>query len=128
MENLIKIARYRKDTESNQFILDGYDEYTITYLPVKNFKYKLQIVVNGILTKYQLSVLPNIAKKPQLLIAISFYRSNIDRFKNIVNIKLKNLVKIEDYKDRNTVESIKNHLLSINVETTRDTLTKYNLI
>lgn len=128
MENIINIARYKKDSETNKFVLEGYDKYTITYLPVKNFKFQLRIVVNGIITKYQLNILPNIAKKQQLLIAISYYKNNIDKYKNFINIKYKKTVKIEDYKDKDLIKSIQNYLLPICIETKRDTLTKYNLI
>lgn len=128
MENIINIARYQKDSETNKFVLEGYDKYTITYLPVKNFRFKLRIVVNGIITKYLLNILPNVAKKQQLLIAISYYKNNIDKYKNFINIKYKNSVKIEDYKDKDLIKSIQNYLLPISIETKRDTLTKYNLI
>lgn len=125
MENRIKITRYIYLTDAENWLIDGYDEYHITYLPISNKKNIIRIVVNGILTKEVLNILPNTPKKSAILSAISSYKNGKISYNSTINKK--NLLTIKNFKDKFYRNCIRNYLLPINNENNRDVLTKYNL-
>jgi hypothetical protein len=126
METKFKIAKYNK-TE-NGFEISGYDEYSVTYL--KDTKlHKLRIVVNGYLTMQTINLaLWNSGYKKLILLAVKEYlekgiNSTLPKVNKKVTIDYLNKLHGGVYKF-----SVKNHLLTITKEESRDRLTEFGLI
>ena len=120
MENLITIPKY------NGFLEPLEDRtFKVTYL--KGSKpHLLKIVVNSNLTKQSINILDhNQGYKDKILKAISEYVNND------LKVEVKKRVKIEYLRSlysKRVIKRIEAYLLPINKETSRDRLTKYNLI
>jgi hypothetical protein len=125
MENKIKISKFIK--KDNSFEKNGYDEYLITYL--KGIKvYQLRIVVNGFLTKQTINIIDGKSGyKNRLLLAIREYFDNGKDNKNKVTKKI-TISYLNNFYSKKIVNNIKNNLLPINKEESRDRLTEYGLI
>ncbi len=125
METNFKIARYTKENDS--FVKDGYDEYKITYL--KGAKpHRLRIVVNGYLTKRTINIIDfRSGYKNEILLAIKEFLTEGSLSKNRVNKKV-SISYIEQFYSKQIVINIKNYLLPIQKEESRDKLTEFGLI
>lgn len=123
METIFKIAKYRKEEDS--FVKTGYDEYTITYL--KGLKvHQLRIVVNGYLTKQNINLISfKEGYKSKILEAIKEYYNSS---KDSTVVKKVTLSFISQYYSKTIVKNVKNYLITINKEESRDKLTEYGLI
>jgi hypothetical protein len=127
METIFKIAKY-KNTETG-FELIGYDEYLITYLKGKK-PHQIRIVVNGILTKGVINLIDGkTGYKNQILSAISDVKNGKIRLTNVVSNKKKVTISyIGTFYSNLIVNNVKNYLVGINKEVSRDKLTKFELI
>jgi hypothetical protein len=127
METIFKIAKY-KNTETG-FELIGYDEYLITYLKGKK-PHQIRIVVNGILTKGVINLIDGkTGYKNQILSAISDVKNGKIRLTNVVSNKKKVKISyIGTFYSNLIVNNVKNYLVGINKEVSRDKLTKFELI
>lgn len=128
METKFKIAKFINI--DNEFEKIGYEEYIITYL--KGVKiHQLRIVVNGFLTKQVINLIEgNSGYKSRILLAIKEYQDNTSNNNNNNN-KVTNkitLTYLDKFYSKKIVNNVKNYLLSINKEESRDKLTKYGLI
>lgn len=119
MKNIFRIPVYNDLLE-----LLGEEVFEITYLKA-NKHHQFRIVVNGTITKSVINLLDyRQGYKSQILSAISQHKSQeLPKTKKFVKItELKNLY------SKSVVKNVINYLLPINKETSRDELTKYNLI
>lgn len=126
MKNIFQIPRYEK--VNDQFVINGYDEYIITYKMAKGAR--LKIFVNDFESSHYISISKvRSPYKSKLLTAISEY---IKRDKSIlIEAPIDGYDTIENAKERypgNYIHNIKEHLLTINKEVNRDNLTKYGII
>ena len=127
MEMVLKIAKYQKN--ENVFTHIGYDEYIITYCKASKV-HLLRIIVNGQFTEHTINLLDiHNSYKKVILSAISDYKngklkSNPD---HIVK-KTISLSALSQIYSKTIIKNVKNHLLGINKEEKRDTLTKFELI
>jgi len=123
MENLVRIAKYSKSDDG--FIHLGYNEYHVTYLSSNKF-HILRIVVNGRITNRTVNLLNYFKSgyRNSILLAISDYKNNRIKDQSITKKKLL----ITNFKSNMILNNIKNYLLPINKEETRNYLTKYELI
>jgi hypothetical protein len=127
METIFKVAKYEKlDTGFN---LIGYDEYLITYLK-GNKPHQIRIVVNGILTNRVINLVDgHSGYKHQILSAISDIKNTkIDLTQRPSEKKKVTLDYIGTFYSKLIVRNVKNYLMRINKEESRDRLTKYELI
>lgn len=126
MEIKFKIAKYYK--ESGTFTKDGYDEYTITYLPGIKV-HRLRIVVNGYLSKQTINLV-NFREgyKDKILLAIKEFIKNHSKNKNRVTKKKVTIDYIKQFYSKQIIRNIENYLIKITKEDSRDRLTKYGLI
>lgn len=124
METKFRVAKFVNI--DNEFEKIGYDEYIITYL--KGVKiHQLRIVVNGFLTKEVINLIEgNSGYKSRILLAIKEYRDNTSNNNKVTN-KI-TLTYLDKFYSKKIVNNVKNYLLSINKEESRDKLTKYGLI
>jgi hypothetical protein len=127
METNFRVAKYEKlDTGFN---LIGYDEYLVTYLKGKK-PHLIRIVVNNILTNRNINLIDGKSGyKNQILSAISDYKNDKISMNNVVSEKKKvTLGYIRTFYSNLIVRNVKNYLMGINKEESRDRLTKYELI
>jgi len=124
MKNIISIPIFG-EKDGNYYIID-YKKYEITYKHGKRMQ--LKIVVNKFLTTYVIDLnCYNSGYKNSILCAISEFE-NRNKIKNYPTVnKPINLSSLNCYNDK-IINNIKNYLLPINKETSRDVLTVYNLI
>lgn len=127
MENIFKIAKYENTGVEYKHM--GYDEYIITYTKAHKV-HQLRIIVNGQFTEHTINLLDiHGSYKKVILSAISDYKngklkSNPD---DIVK-KTISLSALSQIYSKTIIRNVKNHLLGINKEEKRDTLTKFELI
>ena len=127
MENLIKIAKYEKTEQGFNHI--GYDEYSVTYIKGKK-PHLIRIVVNGILTNRNINLIDGKSGyKNQILSAISDVKNaKIDLTQRPSEKKKVALGYIGTFYSKLIVRNVKNYLIGINKEESRDILTKFELI
>ncbi len=127
METNFKVARYEKSDEG--FKQTGYDEYLITYLKGKK-PHQIRIVVDGILSKRIINLIDSKSGyKAQILAAISEIKNaKIDLTQRPSEKKKVTLGYIETLYSKLIVRNVKNHLIGINKEESRDKITKFELI
>lgn len=125
MKILFRIPNF--ELINDKFIINDYNEYTITYL--KGIKiHQLRVVVNGYLTNQVINIVDgNSGYKNILLTAIKEYIDFGHLTKNRVTKNLK-LTYVEQFYSKKIVHNLKTFLLPINKEVSRDTLTKFGLI
>jgi hypothetical protein len=127
METNFRVAKYEKlDTGFN---LIGYDEYSVTYLKGKK-PHQIRIVVDGILTKRIINLIDGKSGyKNQILFAISDVKNaKIDLTQRPSEKKKVTLGYISTFYSKLIVRNVKNYLMGINKEESRDKLTKFELI
>ena len=127
MENIFKVAKYEQ-TESG-FNHLGYNEYLITYIKGKK-PHQIRIVVDGILSTKVINLIDySSGYKNQILLAISEIKNGKIKSKDIISDKKKvTLAYIGTFYSKLIIKNVKKHLIGINKEERRDTLTKYELI
>ena len=127
METNFKVAKYEKTDEGFKQI--GYDEYLITYLKGKK-PHQIRIVVDGILSTKVINLIDgNSGYKNQILSAISEIKNGKIKSKDIVSEKKKvTLSYIGTFYSKLIVKNVKNYLIGINKEESRDKITKFELI
>lgn len=127
MENIFKIAKYEKTEQGFDHI--GYDEYRITYGKAQKV-HQLRIIVNGQSTEHKINLVDGCSGyKNVILSAISDYRNG--RLKSNPDHIVKKLITfsaLSQIYSKAIIRNVKNHLLGINKEEKRDTLTKFQLI
>lgn len=105
----------------------GYDTYTISYLKGGKI-HLLRIVVNGYLTKETINMESTLGGyKNRILSAIKEYKENSDKTVDRVSRKLKFDYIQYFYSDR-IIRNVKEYLLPINKEESRDVLSSFNLL
>jgi len=88
----------------------------------------LRIVVNGYLTKQTINLIDgNSGYKKQILLGIKEYLEMGKECKNLVSKKLK-LSYLENFYSKKVIHNVKQHLIPVNKEESRDKLTKIGLI
>jgi hypothetical protein len=127
MQNNFKVAKYVKTDEGFTHI--GYDEYVISYLKGKK-PHQIRIVVNGILTNRVINLVDGYSGyKNQILTAISDVKNaKIDLTQRPSEKKKVTLAYIGTFYSKLIVKNVKNYLIGINKEESRDKLTKFELI
>ena len=127
MENLFKVAKY--ENIGGEFKHIGYDEYRITYGKAQKV-HQLRIIVNGQYTEHKINLVDICnGYKNTILSAISDYKNG--RLKNNPDHIVKKTITfsaLSQIYSKAIIKNVKNHLLGINKEEKRDTLTKYELI
>lgn len=128
MQNNFKIALYK--FENDNFIKVGYKEFIINYTFSPNGPDKLVLVVNGYRTKQSVNLLDaTFPFKDCILRAINEYVfAKENELQKCSDKKLLNVTKLTFLYSKYIVNIIRNHLLSINKEDSRDKLTDFNLI
>ncbi len=124
MKNLFQIPIYEQINE--KFNIKEYTTYEITYLQYKVSKPGIiKVVVNGYLTKQTINLsLHNLGYKHILLTSIKEYLS---RDQSKTNPLVKKFIKIEQF-NNNLKTIIRNYLLPINKELSRDKLTSFGFV
>jgi hypothetical protein len=127
MKNIFKVAKYKKTEEGFSHL--GYDEYVIEYLKGKKV-HQLRIVVNGILTNSVINLVdPGKGYRNSILMGISDYVNGRISHNNTISEKKKiTISNISNFYSKHIVSNVKNYLIGINKEESRDRLTKYGLI
>jgi hypothetical protein len=127
METHFKVAKWEQtETGFNHL---GYDEYLITYLKGKK-PHQIRIVVDGILTKSVINLVDGKSGyKNQILSAISDVKNaKIDLTQRPSEKKKVTLGYIGTFYSKLIVRNVKNYLIGINKEESRDKITKFELI
>lgn len=124
MKTIFQIPIYER--ENDKFIVKEYTNYEITYLQYKVSKPGIiRVVVNGYLTKQTINLsLHNLGYKHILLNSIREYLS---RDQSKTNPLVKKFIKIEQF-NNNLKTIIRNYLLPINKEMSRDKLTQFGFV
>lgn len=127
MENIFKVAKYENNGVEYKHM--GYDEYIITYGKAQKV-HQLRIIVNGQYTEHKINLIDGCSGyKHSILSAISDYKNG--RLKSDPNQIVKKTIKLDVLQQvysKTIIDNVKNYLLRINKEETRDTLTKFELI
>jgi len=85
MKNIIKIAKYEKTNDV--FNLIGFDDFEIMYLK-SNKVHQLRVIVNGRITERKINIVDfNIGYKDIILSAISDYKNNRIKNKDLTLVK-----------------------------------------
>lgn len=126
MQTKFKITKFKK-LKDGSFSKNGFDEYVITYLKSQK-NHLLSVVVNDYLTKQFVDISTfKFGYRDKILIAIREYRKSNNNQESFIKNNITN-----DYIEKNysktVVTNIKNNLLTLNKECSRDRLTKYELI
>lgn len=127
MKTNFKVAKYEKTDEGFNHL--GYDEYLITYIK-GNKPHQIRIVVDGILTKRIINLIDGKSGyKNQILFAISDVKNGkIDLTQRPSEKKKVTLGYIGTFYSKLIVRNVKNYLIGINKEESRDKITKFELI
>jgi hypothetical protein len=127
METSFKVAKYEKTDEGFNHL--GYEEYLITYLKGKK-PHQLRVVVDGILTNRIINLVDvKSGYKNQILSAISDVKNaKIDLTQRPSEKKKVTLGYIGTFYSKLIVRNVKNYLIGINKEESRDKITKFELI
>jgi hypothetical protein len=127
MINNFKIAIYKNN--DGIFNIINYDEYIISYLKGKK-PHQLRIVVNSYLSNNIINLVDGKSGyKNNILQAISDFKNKKINLKNKVSDKsLVTLSYITMFYSKYIVHNVNQYLIGINKETSRDKLTKFNLI
>jgi len=124
IENIIEIPIY--EYVFGTWHILSHDKYIIRYLKHTK-KHNLRIVVNDYITKEKINTADyKQGYRKQLLKAISEYR-NEDRTKMHQTKKGINFNYLNQNFTKERVKNVKNYLLPIKTEISRDILTEYNL-
>ena len=127
MEINFKIAKFIKNEDDGSFAKIGYDEYKITFLKGTKI-HQLRIVVNGYLTKQTINLINySSGYKSNILKAIKEYLDFGHLTKNRVTKKV-TISYLENFYSKKVIHNVKNFLLNINKEESRDKLTEFGLI
>lgn len=122
MKNTIRISKFDND----KFI--GYDEYVITYLKSTKI-HMLRVVVNGRITEHKINVLNWKQNKNILLSAISDYKNDRLKDKNLIlTEKTTSIDYFKMFYNKTIIQNIEKHLLQIKKEVDKDKLTKFELV
>ena len=127
METNFKVARWEQSETGFNHL--GYDEYLITYLKGKK-PHQIRIVVDGILTNRVINLVDGRSGyKNQILSAISDVKNaKINLTQKPSEKKRVTLGYIETFYSKLIVRNVKNYLIGINKEESRDKITKFELI
>ena len=127
METSFKVAKYEKTDKGFNHL--GYEEYLITYLKGKK-PHQLRVVVDGILTNRIINLVDvKSGYKNQILSAISDVKNaKIDLTQRPSEKKKVTLGYIGTFYSKLIVRNVKNYLIGINKEESRDKITKFELI
>ena len=126
MKKLFKISRFT--LENDKFKFSHFDEYKITFLKSSN-PHLFRIVVNGSISKQKINIVhpkENGGYKDKILLAISEYYNNLLKEDGVR--KSINFGQLQKMYSKVVVKNIKEYLVPISKETSRDVLTSYNLI
>lgn len=122
-----KVAKYSE--VEGIFHKEGYKEYEITFLK-SNKAHILRIVVCGFITKQTINLIDykmGGGYKNQILKAVSdFHHKN--QCNTIPTKKFLKLSNIQNIYNKNICRNIREYLLKINKEDSRDKLSEYNLV
>ena len=127
METNFKVARWEQSETGFNHL--GYDEYLITYLKGKK-PHQIRIVVDGILTNRVINLIDGRSGyKNQILSAISDVKNaKINLTQKPSEKKRVTLGYIGTFYSKLIVRNVKNYLIGINKEESRDKITKFELI
>jgi hypothetical protein len=127
METNFKVARWEQSETGFNHL--GYDEYLITYLKGKK-PHQIRIVVDGILTNRVINLVDGRSGyKNQILSAISDVKNaKINLTQKPSEKKRVTLGYIGTFYSKLIVRNVKNYLIGINKEESRDKITKFELI
>jgi hypothetical protein len=127
METNFKVARWEQSETGFNHL--GYDEYLITYLKGKK-PHQIRIVVDGILTNRVINLVDGRSGyKNQILSAISDVKNaKINLTQKPSEKKKVTLGYIGTFYSKLIVRNVKNYLIGINKEESRDKITKFELI
>jgi hypothetical protein len=127
MINNFKIAIYKNN--DGIFNIINYDEYIISYIKGKK-PHQLRIVVNSYLSNNIINLVDGKSGyKNNILQAIGDFKNKKINLKNKVSDKsLVTLSYITMFYSKCIVHNVNQYLIGINKETSRDKLTKFNLI
>jgi hypothetical protein len=127
MENIFKVAKYENTGVEYKHL--GYDEYRITYSKAQKV-HQLRIIVNGQFTEHTINLVDVCSGyKNAILSAISDYKNG--RLKSNPDHIVKKTITfsaLSQIYSKGIIRNVKNHLLGINKEEKRDTLTKFELL
>jgi len=125
MEILFSIPKFTLINEV--FVKTAHEYYNITFCKGCK-KDEIRIVVNRYLTKQYINLTNHKGGyKDRILSAINEYKNYYSFDSTLTNKKI-NIDYIKENYSKRVFENMKNHLLPINKEESRDVLTKYNLI
>jgi hypothetical protein len=120
-----KVAKYVM--VDGRFNHDGYDEYVITFKRGLR-PHQLRIVVNGFLSSRVINMADgNSGYKDQILLAIKDFKNGPVNKHNLITKPI-TLTYIQSIYSKKFMTNIKNYLLNINKEESRDKLTEFGLI
>lgn len=126
MELIFRVAKYNKEGEN--FIINGYDEYTVTFL--KGLKtHQFRVCINGRITTQTINIISfKTGYRDKILSAIGEYVNAVYNESEPLVKKKITLAYIGGLYSKTVVNNIKYYLLNIGKCDSRDELTKYGLI